>query len=157
MDTYVPTSTSSGILGGKTDDGELDGIQAWKKNMKEKEQKEKDKELAATVPHKGRTAANDGVDEIQMFKMMMQKEQGQDDDAPGNTNGSATAAGNPSISVHADRDNSSDVLLLLKSGKSVGRKTFFTVTGSRQRLVSPAHPNLPTLHSQGVNSTFILR
>ena len=40
MDTYIPPATSgTGILGGKGADGELDGIQAWKKGMKEKEKK----------------------------------------------------------------------------------------------------------------------
>lgn len=38
METYVP-DTSGGILGGKT--GEMDSIQAWKKDMKEKEEKDK--------------------------------------------------------------------------------------------------------------------
>lgn len=74
MDTYVPTTTSSGILGGQTEDGELDGIQAWKKNMKEKEQKEKDKEMLANSKTSNGPSKS-GVDEIQLFKMMMKQEQ----------------------------------------------------------------------------------
>ena len=40
METYVPDA-SGGILGGRTADGEMDSIQAWKKGMKEKEEKDK--------------------------------------------------------------------------------------------------------------------
>ncbi|KAK0233461.1 hypothetical protein IW262DRAFT_1477053 [Armillaria fumosa] len=80
MDTYIPTSPSTGILGGKGADGELDGIQAWKKVMKEKEQREnkadqpsedvKDTSDQTSPPEKQ-------LDEIQIFKMLMKREQEQ--------------------------------------------------------------------------------
>ena len=34
METYIPSPSSGGILGGKGD-GEVDSIQAWKKDMPE--------------------------------------------------------------------------------------------------------------------------
>ena len=86
METYVPTTPSGGILGGRSADGELDGIQAWKKGLKEKEKKEKEADSAADSAHKATPAtpdASDGgpsataegsLDEIQIFKMLMKKE-----------------------------------------------------------------------------------
>lgn len=86
MDTYIPSGPEAGILGGKGDDGELDGIQAFKKGMKAKEQKDaaatedtiaddrpnlhstSDASLSSKAPEKP-------LDEIQLFKLMMQKEQ----------------------------------------------------------------------------------
>lgn len=76
METYVP-DTSGGILGGKTADGEMDSIQAWKKGMKEKE--EKDRAAAAKDPSPGPqpdTAGQDEsqMDEIQLLKLMIKRE-----------------------------------------------------------------------------------
>ncbi|KAG7450345.1 uncharacterized protein BT62DRAFT_506784 [Guyanagaster necrorhizus] len=80
MDTYIPASSSTGILGGKSADGELDGIQAWKKGMKEKEQRES----KAEKPSEDLKDATDQtsppekqLDEIQIFKMLMKREQEQ--------------------------------------------------------------------------------
>ncbi|TFY81541.1 hypothetical protein EWM64_g2465 [Hericium alpestre] len=89
MDAYVPSGASGGILGGKTSDGELDGIQAWKKGMKEKEQKEKEKaadesrnksDLDSPVVQQGEAGSStmpmgNQMDEIQLFKMMMKREE----------------------------------------------------------------------------------
>ncbi|KAH8100640.1 hypothetical protein BXZ70DRAFT_165827 [Cristinia sonorae] len=87
METYVPSSPGSGILGGQTAEGELDGIQAWKKGLKEKERKEKDTEdipelpsvkpsTAEPVPvaQEPRSSGESQLDEIQMFKLMMKRE-----------------------------------------------------------------------------------
>jgi hypothetical protein len=77
MDTYVPSETGSGILGGKGDAGELDGIQAWKRGMKEKEEQEKassgfiEQENVLAAPE----AAEKQLDEIQLFKLMMKREE----------------------------------------------------------------------------------
>ncbi|KAF7339910.1 hypothetical protein MVEN_01908400 [Mycena venus] len=76
MDTYIPESP--GIpLGGKGADGELDGIQAWKKGLKEKE-----KTAAVPAPKKDeeRPAASESIpekplDEIQIFRMLMKREE----------------------------------------------------------------------------------
>ncbi|PIL32053.1 hypothetical protein GSI_06757 [Ganoderma sinense ZZ0214-1] len=89
METYIPSTPGSGILGGKGADGELDGIQAWKKGMKEKERKEKGdaSDIAKALDTNG--AANPqppsstgpaavtneaAMDEIQLFKLMMKRE-----------------------------------------------------------------------------------
>lgn len=77
MDTYVPSETGPGILGGKGDAGELDGIQAWKRGMKEKEEQEKassgflEQENVSAAPE----AAEKQLDEIQLFKLMMKREE----------------------------------------------------------------------------------
>jgi len=89
MDTYIPSESSPGILGGQASTGELDGIQAWKKGLKEKETKEK--EAAAPAPTKVPTeqppasehTERGAMDEIQMFRMLMEKEKGKrQDDGP---------------------------------------------------------------------------
>ncbi|KAJ7139820.1 hypothetical protein C8R44DRAFT_765504 [Mycena epipterygia] len=73
MDTYIPDST--GVPGGKGGEGELDGIQAWKKGLKEKEK-------TAAIPKKDeeRPAVSEStpdkpLDEIQLFRMMMKREE----------------------------------------------------------------------------------
>ncbi|KAF5382923.1 hypothetical protein D9757_006379 [Collybiopsis confluens] len=85
MDTYIPLSSSSGILGGQGSEGELDGIQAWKKNMKEKEQKVNKVASAtpiaeATTPLKP-VDAEEPLDEIQRFKKLMEMAQKQSPDS----------------------------------------------------------------------------
>lgn len=85
MDTYIPPPTSAGILGGKGSTGELDGIQAWKKGMKEKEQKEKEpvkttKESIvgdSLAPANSSQPSDQPLDEIQLFRLMMKRERGQ--------------------------------------------------------------------------------
>jgi hypothetical protein len=77
MDTYIPSDSSSGILGGKVANGELDGIQAWKKGMKAKEQRDKDSSdnkdvLTATTDPDG---SEQHLDEIQQFRLMMKREE----------------------------------------------------------------------------------
>ncbi|KAG7099382.1 hypothetical protein E1B28_001237 [Marasmius oreades] len=97
MDTYIPSSSGGGILGGKGSDGELDGIQAWKKNMKEKEQQAQkalnsaDHDAPGVAPQ--RENPEEQMDEIQRFKKMMELAQKQ--------KGSQTEslATNPSISA----------------------------------------------------------
>ncbi|KAG6813072.1 hypothetical protein H0H92_014131 [Tricholoma furcatifolium] len=82
MDTYVPSPASTGILGGKPGDGELDGIQAWKRDRKEKEMKGK----VDASPVKDSTSSTrdvipneDGngnpLDEIQLFRLLMKREE----------------------------------------------------------------------------------
>lgn len=85
MDAYIPSGPGTGILGTKAGEGEIDGIQAFKKGMKAKEQKdaptsedsrnpeelEKPESGVATVSQPSENA----LDEIQLFKLMMKKEQ----------------------------------------------------------------------------------
>lgn len=83
MDTYVPTESTPGILGGQGSSGELDGIQAWKRGLKEKESK--DKEISIPLPPKPSadqplptappTNPEKPLNEIQLFKLLMKKEQ----------------------------------------------------------------------------------
>ncbi|EMD41793.1 hypothetical protein CERSUDRAFT_110356 [Gelatoporia subvermispora B] len=88
METYIPPTSGSGILGGKAVDGELDGIQAWKKGMKERERQEREQEGDSAVDIKVKvkcdaeegtkpnplTGVNNQLDEIQLFKLMMKRE-----------------------------------------------------------------------------------
>lgn len=92
METYIPTTPGGGILGGSTGDGELDGIQAWKKGMKEREQKENGVDQAPEPAKQNLEEGNAGasslpassstpaaapeaqLDEIQLFKLMMKRE-----------------------------------------------------------------------------------
>ena len=77
METYVPDA-SGGILGGRTADGEMDSIQAWKKGMKEKEEKDKAaaaKDLTPSGPQPDAAEPTDSqMDEIQLLKMMIKRE-----------------------------------------------------------------------------------
>ncbi|KZV87095.1 hypothetical protein EXIGLDRAFT_211104 [Exidia glandulosa HHB12029] len=87
METYVPDSEPGAtILGGATADGALDGLQAWKKEMKEKAEKDKaatdappPAPVAAAAPSKtpagGSSLNDDGLDEIAKFKLMMKRAQ----------------------------------------------------------------------------------
>ncbi|KAF9044877.1 hypothetical protein BDZ89DRAFT_1127897 [Hymenopellis radicata] len=97
MDTYVPSPTSSGILGGKGADGELDGIQAWKKGMKEKE-----RAAAEATEVAPKATSEKPLDEIQLFKMMMKREQqkGQDGEED-------ISLGPKMAAVHAAKDMAS--------------------------------------------------
>lgn len=89
METYVPTTPGGGILGAQTE-GQLDGIQAWKKGLKEKEKKEKEDEVLESATKSNNETSPDSVprgsespvptsgdgalDEIQLFKLMMKRE-----------------------------------------------------------------------------------
>ena len=76
METYVPDA-SGGILGGRTADGEMDSIQAWKKGMKEKEEKDKaaaTKDISSGPPQDTTGQSEPQMDEIQLFKMMIRRE-----------------------------------------------------------------------------------
>ena len=82
MDTYIPNSSSTGILGGKSGEGELDGIQAWKKEQKEKELRDQTSTLVNTTESSERqeiveksNANAKQLDEIQLFKLMMKREE----------------------------------------------------------------------------------
>ena len=82
MDTYIPTDSSPGILGGQMPGGELDGIQAWKKGLKDKEIRDHENSSpngqghtlqpsSSTLPE----SAEKVMDEIQLFKLMMKREE----------------------------------------------------------------------------------
>jgi hypothetical protein len=88
MDAYVPSDSFPGILGGHGLGGELDGIQAFKKEQKDKELKDKAANLSATSiglgpsgvegtssPVHSADMKQEPLDEIQLFKRMMLKDQ----------------------------------------------------------------------------------
>ncbi len=87
MDTYIPSDSGAGILGGKAENGELDGIQAWKLGMKEKERKERESEALRSnsdIECPGSAKATEipatpptepPLDEIQLFKLMIKREE----------------------------------------------------------------------------------
>jgi hypothetical protein len=80
MDTYVPNDPPGGILGGKVPNGELDGIQAWKKSLKGKDQLEKpsakdSSEAADAAPPSTQDGSENQLDEIQLFRLMMKREE----------------------------------------------------------------------------------
>lgn len=88
MDAYIPTNSGAGILGGKGSEGELDGIQAFKRGMKAKEQKDAPEDPRDTVDSSSKIDTSPPItstgqpsekplDEIQLFKLMMKKEQEQ--------------------------------------------------------------------------------
>jgi hypothetical protein len=84
MDTYIPSDSGVGILGGKAEDGELDGIQAWKLGMKEKERKERECDVSRSSGDAEHAQVTDSqavppleppLDEIQLFKLMIKREE----------------------------------------------------------------------------------
>ncbi|KAJ7630646.1 hypothetical protein FB45DRAFT_1003672 [Roridomyces roridus] len=89
MDNYIPESPGPGILGGKGADGELDGIQAWKKGLKE----QKEKNAAAPTPKNDATSQpvpEKPMDEIQLFRMMMKREEEKKQVEPPTDSGAAS-------------------------------------------------------------------
>jgi zinc finger CCCH domain-containing protein 13 len=87
MDAYIPPESGAGILGGKAENGELDSIQAWKLDMKEKERKERESEAlrsSGDTEPAGNTKVTEEqivlpteppLDEIQLFKLMIKREE----------------------------------------------------------------------------------
>lgn len=109
MDTYIPPPSIAGILGGKgTDNGDLDGIQAWKKGMKEMEQKVKapstsSKENAVSDQAsltETSEATERPLDEIQLFRLLMKREEAKKspDPATANSDSAPTTDGSNSRS-----------------------------------------------------------
>lgn len=78
MDTYIP-SNGSGVIGAQRAGGELDGIQAFRKEM---QQKDKSTSPVASAVSVSQTQASSPVqapdnqlDEIQLFRLMMKREE----------------------------------------------------------------------------------
>ncbi|OJA10762.1 hypothetical protein AZE42_00328 [Rhizopogon vesiculosus] len=76
MDTYIPSIGSNGL--GRAP-GDLDGIQAFKREIKEREKKEQnaaaqDGDHSGDLEGKGHTS-EPHLDEIQLFKLMMKREE----------------------------------------------------------------------------------
>lgn len=82
MDTYIPSSTSGGVIGGQRPSGELDGIQAFRKEMQKKDNKSTSPGNADLPSDSSRVKADSPVqvaepqlDEIQLFRLMMRREE----------------------------------------------------------------------------------
>ncbi|KAG9314512.1 hypothetical protein JVU11DRAFT_5309 [Chiua virens] len=78
MDTYIPNS-GSGVLGGLRSGGELDGIQAFRKEMQQKDKSTSPVAAGLAVSQTqasspGQTPENQ-LDEIQLFRLMMKREE----------------------------------------------------------------------------------
>ncbi|KIJ68269.1 hypothetical protein HYDPIDRAFT_185388 [Hydnomerulius pinastri MD-312] len=80
MDTYIPSSSSGGVIGGQRPSGELDGIQAFRKEMQKKDKSSSPSN--ADVPSEPQARAEaptqpseSQLDEIQLFKLMMRREE----------------------------------------------------------------------------------
>lgn len=137
METYVPSpSNATGILG-KTADGEVDSIQAWKKDMKARELRAKGLPADSTSTSQGSnddpvhqppppppppaTVPLGALDEIQQFKLMMKKEE----EKRAAANSSATAQDPPPASkVPIQTLDGNDVL---NQGRNVSNATAGTL------------------------------
>jgi zinc finger CCCH domain-containing protein 13 len=149
MDSSVPSEPLPGILGGKASNGELDGIQAWKKGIKDKEKQEKEKAVVDNPPpEQGAetqpTSNAPQMDEIQLFRLMMQKEQGK--------LGSDKPADSPSQSKPAESPLPSSALGQGPRTSDPSQDPFKPLTVAPAVLTSP----LPS-HADGVqtNSQFV--
>lgn len=79
MDTYIPSNGSGGVIGGQRSGGELDGIQAFRKEMQQKDKSTSPVVPSLAVPQTqasspGQTPENQ-LDEIQLFRLMMKREE----------------------------------------------------------------------------------
>jgi len=78
MDTYIPSNGSGGGIGGHHSGGELDCIQAFRKEM---QQKDKSTSPVASLAASQTQASSPGqapenqLDEIQLFRLMMKREE----------------------------------------------------------------------------------
>jgi hypothetical protein len=143
MDTYIPSGSSGGILGGKGSDGELDGIQAWKKNMKEKEQKDKGStgdgvgKSLSTPESKDGTApsalsqTDKPLDEIQLFKLMMKREEEKRKSGPSNEPLSEVAKSNDLATLE------------MKSSSPSGERSISLIRSTGIKLMSARRSSFP--------------
>ncbi|KZT06879.1 uncharacterized protein LAESUDRAFT_812541 [Laetiporus sulphureus 93-53] len=151
METYVPSTSGGGILGGKSGDGELDGIQAWKKGMKEKErlQRENSASLEATQKPEAKQASSastaasqdssntpeNQLDEIQIFKQMMKREADKKENEKQST---ASPEPGPQMGPALSRAQSFASAFMLEQ----------LTTGNDERAASNSHPSQGTAESQ---------
>ncbi|CDO72329.1 hypothetical protein BN946_scf184977.g26 [Trametes cinnabarina] len=160
METYIPTTPGAGILGGKGPDGELDGIQAWKKGMKEKERKEKASDTAESskvtpvngAEQLGSSTAENVMDEIQLFKLMMKREaEKKETEKPQNGQQDLRPSGlSSSPSLHTSRSESAPLSVIVQQS-SEGSKTSHSLTSERSSphpasAPSPSHDGQPSLN-----------
>ncbi|KAH0838443.1 hypothetical protein J3R83DRAFT_6754 [Lanmaoa asiatica] len=78
MDTYIPSNGSGGVIGGNRS-GELDGIQAFRKEMQQKDKSTSpvvsSLAVSQTQASSPGQAPENQLDEIQLFRLMMKREE----------------------------------------------------------------------------------
>ncbi|KAF8559241.1 hypothetical protein OG21DRAFT_1503146 [Imleria badia] len=78
MDTYIPSNGSGGVIGGHRS-GELDGIQAFRKEMQQKDKSTSPVVASLAVSQSQASsptqAPENQLDEIQLFRLMMKREE----------------------------------------------------------------------------------
>ena len=77
MDTYIPSNGSGGVIGAYRPGGELDGIQAFRKEMQQKDKSTSpvtSLTVSQTQPSSPQAPENQ-LDEIQLFRLMMKREE----------------------------------------------------------------------------------
>ena len=122
MDTYVPSEPLPGILGGKSGDGELDGIQAWKKGMKDKEKQDREKASADQTANgksnesQAPTAGAQQLDEIQLFRL---------------------SSRGPSLAYHRDLDGLDMSVSRVSRGRNPVSVASWPYSGLLEELVYP--------------------
>ncbi|CCM00939.1 uncharacterized protein FIBRA_02986 [Fibroporia radiculosa] len=152
METYVPSTSGGGILGGKTSDGELDGIQAWKKGMKEKERQEKESESTSKASEADKSsptsnqpllpsaAPDSQLDEIQLFKLMMKREAARKD---GETDIAASAGSTP---TQAENDTSNPELEHVKDVPEKDNRSSSPLRSTQRDITATTQSPLDSLN-----------
>ncbi|KIY45414.1 hypothetical protein FISHEDRAFT_61140 [Fistulina hepatica ATCC 64428] len=138
MDTYVPTTPTAGILGGQAADGELDGIQAWKKDMKDKEFKEKNAQSAKS----DQSAAE--LDQL-FQKLITSKSEEQKSTSPVTDQplpGLANEASLPTPRINTNV-TSSNGTLGTASPSALGTPGLFALTTNTESSTSPTSVSAP--------------
>ncbi|KAF9229479.1 hypothetical protein BS17DRAFT_771518 [Gyrodon lividus] len=80
MDTYIPSNSNGGVIGGQRPGGELDGIQAFRKEMQQKDKSTSPSNADLTAESQVKAALpvqppESQLDEIQLFRLMMKREE----------------------------------------------------------------------------------
>lgn len=128
METYVPTGSGGGILGGKGDDGALDELQAWKKTMKERELAAQNANKPAPIADvpvaakatetKPKASEGNALDEIQQFKLIMKQAQSTPPNDHDST--SITTSGPPPSSATSKPSTESKITMTTALSNSKG-------------------------------------
>ncbi|KIJ21604.1 hypothetical protein PAXINDRAFT_95149 [Paxillus involutus ATCC 200175] len=107
MDTYIPSDNNGGVIG-----GQLDGIQAFRKEMQQKDKSTSPSNADATAESQVKAASpvqppESQLDEIQLFRLMMKREEEKKkSDSPliphsPNTTAESSSAGNQDLGSEA--------------------------------------------------------
>ncbi|KIK94862.1 hypothetical protein PAXRUDRAFT_827562 [Paxillus rubicundulus Ve08.2h10] len=80
MDTYIPSNNNGGVIGVQRPGGELDGIQAFRKEMQQKDRSTSPSNADVVTESQVKSASSvqppeSQLDEIQLFRLMMKREE----------------------------------------------------------------------------------